>query len=256
MADDADSAPKKMMRPNDLFTASYYGDLKKVKELLHIEPVEDDPPFDEDFDPLAPVDEEAEEAAKDRAARRKANADELARRLAQTGRIVTRLSPVHVKHYGFGVLVTEKNMECAVKFKPSAKSQAVATALHWAVLGREHEIVKYLLEMGADVQAEVPEYGVAAREIAEKNKLRETEKAITEGVELHAAKSSAERAKREAFDNEVARRAKLRDEAQAEVRRKEEEERLAAEAEEAAQRAAEEAEAAEAAAAEAEAAEE
>ena len=243
MADD-EAVVGKMMRPNDLHSAAYYGDIKKLKELLHVEPVEDDPPFDEEFDPLGPVDEEAEEAAKERDARRKANDDEQAKRLAAPNTIVTRLSPVNVKHFGIGMLVSEKDLRCTVQFKPAAKSAAKGTPLHWAVLGKEHEAVEYLLLMGADVNAKVTEIGVTVEDILQRNDLRETRKAVERGVEARRLKVAAMQGVKDGRKAELDRRAKLRQDAQDEVKRKEDEERRAEEAE---ARAADDAAAAEAA---------
>ena len=243
----SDDAPvPKMMRPNDLFTAAYYGDVKKLQELLHVEPVEEDPPLDEEFDPAAPADEEAEEAQRDRDSRRAANEAELKKRLCATGRIVTRLSPVNVQHYGIGMLVSEADMRCTVQFKASKKATAEGTPLHWAVLGREHDAVELLLKAGADPAAKVTELGVTAEDIIAKNDLKETAKAFARGVAARATKVDGEQAVRDTLVKEIARRAQARqDHADEERRKAEEEARLEAEAA-AAEEAAAAAEAAEA----------
>ena len=236
-----------MMRPNDIFTASYYGDIKKVKELLAQEPVEDEPPFDEEFDPLAPVDDEAEAAAKERAEKRREFNAELFRRLSQNGTTVTRLSVVNTTEYGLGTTLTEKGLKVSVQFKPSAADKYAASPLHWAVLGREHDVVRYLVEQGANVDAQSPELDVTVKQIIEANQSWETQRALEQGIELRKAKVDAETAKWSKYQAEVDRRAEARKVAQEEVRKKEEEEKRQQEEEEAAARAAEEAAAAEAA---------
>jgi hypothetical protein len=244
MGDEASGESGKMMRPNDLFTAAFYGDVKKLKELLFIEPVEEDPPMEEEFDPMAAPDEEAEEAARDRDARRKANDDELQKRLSATGRIVTRLSPVNKQFFGIGLLVGERDGKPTIQFKPSKSAAAEGTALHWAVLGCEHEAVEYLLLMGANPAAKVTELDVTVDDILTKNDLRETRKAVERGMAARQAKADAVQGKKDARAAELAKRARARDDAIADQKRKEDEERMAEEAE---ARAAEDAAAAEAA---------
>jgi hypothetical protein len=258
MGDNGDGVGEaKMMRPNDLYSASFFGDIKKVKEILFQEAVDEEPPFDEDFDALAPADEDGDAAAKERAEKRQANAEELAAKLAASGLIVSRLSPVHVTTYGLGIVVTEVDMKCSVKFKASSKSTQAATALHWAVLGREHDIVRYLVELGASTDALTPDLNTSVVAVARENKLLATQQALAEGAEVFAAKREAGRAVTATFQAEVDRRAAARVAAHEEVKRKEEEEaeaeRVAAERVAAAAAAAAAAWAAEATAAAAEA---
>lgn len=222
-----------MMRPNDLCTAAYYGDVKKLKELLTLPAVEEEPPIDPEFDPLAPPDEEAEAAAADRAEARKQNALELKKRLSSANCIVTRLSPVNTQHFGFGVKVREEGESLKLKtaFKPSKKSSFSATPLHWAVLGREHEAVEYLILQGADVDQVVPQLNVTVFDICAANSLLETERRIKEALEAYKTKAVAERKKWDDRAAVLAGRKQKREQALAEQRRKEEEERLEAERE-------------------------
>lgn len=224
-----DGAVSKMMRPNDVCTASFYGDVKKLKELLAVPPVEDEPPLEGEFDPLAPPDEEAEAAAADRAAARANNAATLKRLLSTPNRIVTRLSPVNVKHFGFYMAVEERDTKCAVRFKASQNSDIAAPPLHWAVLGREHDAAEFLISLGADVNQLNATLGISVYDICAANSLLETDKRIRVALEAHEAKAAAAKQKEDGRAAALQKRVEARAAAQEEIRRREEAERLEAE---------------------------
>lgn len=235
-ADDGSSGPK-MMRPNDLCTAAYYGDVEKLKELLTVEAVEEEPPLEAEFDPLAPPDEEGIAAAADRKARREANAKEIAKRLAAPRKLVTRLSPVNVQEYGFFVTAVESGVPqgppfaVAGKFKASRRSEIPAAPLHWAVLGRDHKAIDFLIMQGADVSQPVPELGITVDDIVRSNQSLETERSVRVAQEAYRAKKAKEQEVIDAREKILHERSEMRKHALEEQRRKEEEERLAAERE-------------------------
>jgi hypothetical protein len=235
MADDLDAVAPRMMRPHDLCTAAYYGDVEKLKELLTVEAVEDEPPIDPEFDPLAPADEEAIASAADRAARRAANAAEISKRLSATRRIVTRLSPVNVQEYGIFLTATEAfdestgNFVLVPKVKTSRRSTFEASPLHWAVLGCEHAAITYLVTQGADVDQRVAGLDLTAADIIELNGLLETRKVLAKAIQMHKEIKDKEQAATDERSRVLADRDAQRERAQEEVRRKEEEERLEAE---------------------------
>ena len=242
MADENPEESGKMMRPNDLCTAAYYGDVKKLKELLALPPVDEEPPIDPEFDPLAPPDTDAEEAAAERAAKRKENADELKKRLQTNGPLVTRLSLVNIQKYGFGVAIEETDLKLKVKFKPSKHCEDAASPLHWAVLGKEHEAIEYLVMEGADTNDLTPDLKVSVFDIISKNDLRQTgkvlHKAIRQREELVAAQEKKQTERDAVLNERAAARARAireQQEKEEEERRKEEEEAAAAAAAEAAE---------------------
>lgn len=224
----------KMMRPHDLCSAAYYGDVEKLKELLAVEAVEEEPPLEAEFDPLAPIDEEAVAAAADRAARREANEKEIQKRLSTTRRIVTRLSAVNTQEYGFFLSATELltpdgDFQLRSRYKASRRSTIAAAPLHWAVLGREHAAVEFLVMNGADAEQIIPELGISVRDIIATNELLETDKVLRKTLQLFHDKKETERAAAEARAATLAERERLRQQAHDDIKRKEEEERLEAE---------------------------
>lgn len=243
MADEvAESA--KMMRPNDLCSAAFFGDVEKIKELLAVEPVEEEPPIEAEFDPLAPVDEEAIAAAADRKARRQANEKEIAQRLSTNRRIVTRLSAVNVETYGMFATATEQllgdgTFTIMSRIKTSKRSPFGASPLHWAVLGREHAAIEALILAGADVAAVVPELELTIDDIIRVNELKETAKVVARAIKLRAERHEAEASAAATREAVLADRERQRLQAQEDLRRKEEEERLEAERQAAAEAAGE-----------------
>lgn len=235
MADDADAQAPKMMRPNDMCTAAYYGDVEKLKELLAVEPVEEEPPIEAEFDPLAPVDEEAVASAADRSARRAANATEIAKRLSATRRIVTRLSPVNVQEYGVFITATEvydedtSSFQLVPKVKASRRSTFEGAPLHWAVLGREHAAITFLIMQGANVEQRIAGLDLSIDDLVSMNQLLETRKVIDKSVQAYKEAKDKEQASVDERSRILADREDQRLRAQEEVRRKEEEERLEAE---------------------------
>lgn len=235
MADDLDATAPKMMRPHDMCTAAYYGDVAKLTELLTVEAVEEEPPIEPEFDPLAPADEEGIAAAADRSARRAANAAEISKRLSTTRRMVTRLSPVNVQEYGIFLTATEVYDEATGEFtlvpkvKASKRSTFDAAPLHWAVLGCEHAAITFLIMQGADVTQRIVGLDMSVDEIIRLNGLLETRRVVDKAVEARTAKTNKENALADERNRILADRELQRERAQEEVRRKEEEERLEAE---------------------------
>eukprot|EP00758_Cryptobia_borreli_P007722 Tbor_TRINITY_DN5325_c3_g10::TRINITY_DN5325_c3_g10_i1::g.5036::m.5036 len=192
----------KPMRPNDMCTAAFYNDVKKLQKLLAVDEVEPGPGLPEDFsveEAAAELDaagvelgQEGEEDPEvleeitERAERKRANELRVRGLLTKMDRIVTRLSPVHVKYFGLFVHLDEfmgEEEECdthnenknnnnnkdithslqnssvrtgvvsrrvKAHYKPSPRSDIPATPLMWAVLGRSHDAIEYLISMGAD----------------------------------------------------------------------------------------------------------
>ena len=221
--------PPKMMRSNDLCSAAFYGDVKKLKELLDLPPVEDDPPLEGEFDPMAPEDPEEKAAAADRQKRRNDNAAELSRRINYDDFVVTRLSAVNKRTFGLFVEITEAEEVLSVKYKLSPKSTWKASPLVWAAIGREHEALAYLVMRGADTKRMVPDVGVSVWDILRANKLRETEKVLRKAIASKAEKDAEEEKKRKGREDILLQRQLARQKAIEDQRRKEEEERLEAE---------------------------
>ena len=226
-------AKQGMMRPNDLCSAAFYGDTKKVTELVMagIEPVEEEPPLESEFDPAAPVDEEAAAAAKDRTHRRSVNEKEIAHRISQSNFLFTRQSPVNKAQFGLYIRALERDFCCITQFKPSKKSPFVAPPLHWAVLGREHSVIEQLILLGADVNQKVHELGVTIFDICKANQSLETLKVIERSVEKFSNAQKAKHAAAESRAAVLAERERLRKKAVADAAARELEERLAAERE-------------------------
>jgi hypothetical protein len=219
------TAPAKMMRPNDLCSAAYFGDVKKLKELLTVPVVEEEPPIEAEFDPTVPADPEVEEAAADRAKRRAESEAELKKRLQTDGPLLTRLSVVNVQQFGFGVEVEEDCMTLTTRFKPSKHCGYTASPLHWAVLGREHEAVEYLVSQGADVSALTPDLQVSVFDVIQKNDLKQTGRVLTKAIQARELAVAAEKKKWSDRNAILTQRAEARQRAVEEQKRKEEEER-------------------------------
>lgn len=242
----SDDAPQKAMRPNDMCTASYYDDVAKLKELLTVPEVEDEPPLAEEFDPAEqpnPDDPDAEEGAggrdpqeeeeeRERAEQREKNVETIKGLLAREDVLTTRLSPVNIAKYGLHLFVEEKDYVCTSRFRTSAKSTIAASPLHWAVLGRAHKAVAFLVSKGADSSSKCPVLGATPAEIAEANGSYETLRVLSEAVALREEAVASE------AEAKALRLKTIEDRAAAvkeHYRREAEEERLAAEREAAAE---------------------
>ena len=230
MADD-ETRGKPMMRPSGLCSAAYYGDVKVIKKLLFIEPVEEDPPLDAEFDPSVPADPELAAGSKERAAKRQANEVELLRRVNQPDLITVRKTPVDLKRYGFGLKVRETDdasRMATLQFKPSSKYMHKAPPLHWAVLGKEHAAVALLVENGADIEALTPDYRISVNAIVERNDLKETAYILKTSKLARDVTEAAKTAKVAAFDAELRRRELARVAFAEEEKRKADDEKRAA----------------------------
>ena len=212
-----------MLRPNDLCSAAYYGDVKKIQELLALEPVEDDAPLDPNFDPLAPPDDEAAKVEQDRQAKRDENTAELLRRLSKPGVLCCRKSPVQANKFGVFVRAVEVAGSNFMKqFVPSQKSAIMATPIIWAVLGREHAAITALVMKGANTEVKVETLDVSAEDICHVNHSHETLRVLREAKSEYSgmiAKAQQARTDRLA---ELVRREKLRVEAAAQSKAAEE----------------------------------
>jgi hypothetical protein len=152
------------LRPSDLCSACFFGDIARVKELLFVEPVDEDSPLegDETFDPTAPADDEAEAEAAERQQQRDANEAEQLKKLSEPGTIISRKTPVDVIECGLGIEVLPHPTEGGkvrgifVPSRDTANLKNLATPLMWACLAREHEVVEYLISLGADPEKGVP----------------------------------------------------------------------------------------------------
>lgn len=221
------------LRSNDLCSAAFFGDMARVKELLFVEPVDEDPPLeaDEGFDPLAPADEEQEAENAERQTQRDANEAEVLKKLSEPGVVTSRKTPVDKTVCGLGleVLPAPGSAGTAVRtvFVPRADcAHQKATPLHYAVLAREHEIAAYLVSLGADPNARDATFSVSPLDICKCNRFHETARVLAVAAgRLAEQKESAEKAKGERGEA-LRRRAEARAEAQRKVR--EEEEREAA----------------------------
>ncbi len=218
------------LRPNDLCSAAFFGDMARVKELLFVEPVDDDPPLEpaDAFDPLAPGGDDDDAAAaaeaQERAAQRAANEDEVKRRLTAAGLVVSRRTAVDAVTCGLALEVLPAapapGAPCervAARIVPSADAHALAhaaPALHWACLGREHEIVALLIASGADPDAATPAtFGVSARQLCVLNGFLETARVVAVASAARGKAQLAAQAARDERAAELERRRALRDEA-------------------------------------------
>ena len=228
--DDAES--NQPMRPNDLCTAAYYNDIPKIKELLTVPEVEEEPPLAEDFDPADPVeeDEDAKEAEAERSTQRAANDLHIKTLLSSTNVLVTRLSPVNIKKFGLFLRIEDRSTktEKQVKstFKCSPHSTYAASPLHWAALGRSHEAIEYLILKGADTEQKCPIFNVTPAELCGINHSHETAKVIAKSIQKRDAIKAEADAAKEALGAVIAERAAAVAEHLRKVAEEEEAERL------------------------------
>ena len=222
-----DDSVSKILRPNDLCSAAFYGDVKKLAELLTVPVVEEEPPLDAEFDPSQPADEEAAAALLDRSKQRADNVALLQKRVGTLSTIRTRVSLVNQKDFGFFVALTEvgDSGSCSCKFKSSSKCLTPAAPLHWAVLGREHDAIDFLIQQGADENQKVPGLGVDIFDICSSNDSLQTIKVVKQSV---SKRDSARAAAQDKIDKRNA-LVQQRADARIAFKQKEEDDRLAAE---------------------------
>lgn len=148
------------LRPSDLCSACFFGDIARVKELLFVEPVEEDPPLeaDDQFDPTSPADDEGDAEAAERQALRDQNEADITKKLhKEPSTVISRKTPVDFIESGLGIEIlpatSTKRENVRAIFMPKSDPSSLlnkATPLHWACLAREHEIVAFLISLGAD----------------------------------------------------------------------------------------------------------
>jgi hypothetical protein len=215
------------LRSNDLCSAAFFGDLARVKELLTVEEVEEDPPLepDENFDPLAPADDELEAENAERQKLRDANEAEILKKLSEPGVVTSRRTPVDKTVCGLGLEVLPVAGGGSVRsvFVPRADcAQNKATPLHFAVLAREHEIVAFLISQGADPHARDPTFAVSPLDICKTNRLHETARVVGVASELLTDKKSEAQSAKDARAATLQRRAEARGDAQRKLKEEEE----------------------------------
>ena len=146
------------LKYRDLCTAAYFGDIKMVKKLLGDgdEEVAEGEGEEVDFD--------AQEAKE----------ENRVEEVNVLGTLKTFSNAVRYEEFGFGfdIFETEDSGIYVHRFKCSRKSSEIsATPLHWAVLGSEPEMVKYLLRKGAKTRTTAGSFNATPRDIAVANDL-------------------------------------------------------------------------------------
>ncbi|KAF8291585.1 hypothetical protein TcYC6_0124260 [Trypanosoma cruzi] len=149
------------MRPRDLCTAAFYDDVQRIQQLIRAALSGEEEEEEEEIVDNADeedVDEEEQLSIRrlERAQKRRATVASLLGkpgllRVVETG-----------EEYGFMFRVeetydSEGARRLKPKFKLTRKSRYPAMPLHWAVLGRSHRAVEFLVKNGVDVQLEVPD---------------------------------------------------------------------------------------------------
>ncbi|EKF32591.1 hypothetical protein MOQ_003556 [Trypanosoma cruzi marinkellei] len=179
------------MRPRDFCTAAFYDDVQRIQQLIRAAlSGEDEEEEEEEIVDNADeedVDEEEQVSIRrlERAQKRRATIASLLGkpgllRVVETG-----------EEYGFMFRVEEtydNEGGCCLKpkFKLTRKSRYPAMPLHWAVLGRSHGAVEFLVKNGVDVQLEVPDLpGVTAAFICACNNSFETARRLEKAIQGH-----------------------------------------------------------------------
>lgn len=221
------------LRPNDLCSAAFFGDFARVKELLFVEPVDEDPPLepDESFDPMQPADDEAEAENAERQAQRDANRAEVLKKLAEPGLLTSRKTAVDVTVCGLGVEVLPTpggGVRSVFVPREDCAPANKASPLHWAVLAREHDVVAFLIAQGADPNARDATFAVSPLDVCKCNRLHETARVVAVAAEAAAEKQEAEAAAKAARKAVLERRAAAREEAHRKAREEEDRDAAAA----------------------------
>lgn len=190
--------------------------------------------------------------------RRKLRRRAIALKVNVSGLIKTGLTPVDMHSYGVMFrsvqTINEKcsiadNMFTAnapgshpltVHWKPSKRSQFPAYPVHWAVMGRSHESLRFLVLNGANTDVMAGESsplfpkGLTAAQVAESNGLYDTLEVLRTAVEEHTKKVQREEEEKQLIESQleqikaIKERRKMEREQRAADRRAEEEEEAAA----------------------------
>nr|CCC94118.1 conserved hypothetical protein [Trypanosoma congolense IL3000] len=213
-----------MLRPRDLCTAAYYDDVERMKQLVysHIQEEEEE------------VSEGSEEGTEEDVDMDMINSLREMRRVEKhrekVAQLLQSVGPLQVEEtkeqYGFSFRATETASDNSLKieFKLSKKSKYPAAPLHWAVLGRSHEAVRYLVKRGVDVQQQVPDFpDVTANKICVCNKSYETARVLEESTKLFRHRAKERKGREEALVKAIEDDKREREEQAARLREEEEE---------------------------------
>lgn len=96
----------------------------------------------------------------------------------------------------------EEDVALTVHWKPSKRSTHMAYPLHWAVMGRSHRAIRYLVQHGAD-----PELGVLAdlrpRDVAVSNGLHETLHVLEKSISAYKEALQKEEEEKQKIESEL-----------------------------------------------------
>ncbi|KEG14001.1 hypothetical protein DQ04_00671040 [Trypanosoma grayi] len=174
------------MRARDLCTAAFYDDVQRLRQLVRAALPEDEE--EEEEEQVAGDEEEEEEEeqiALNNLGRRRRRREAVAALLG--GANLLRVVETG-EEYGFLFRVEELRNDGRLQpqFKVSRRSRYPAAPLHWAVLGRSHHAVEFLVTRGVDVLQEVPDFpSVTAAAICQCNNSLETARRLEKAVEVH-----------------------------------------------------------------------
>lgn len=195
------------MRPRDLCTAAYYDDVQRMKQLvsafLRDEEAEEEASeaYEEKLD-----DEEDDNVGEMTGLLKQMDLQKKHRQ--KVAKLLETTGTLHVietkENFGFTFRCVEDCGACTLRpqFKPSKRSSYPAAPLHWAVLGRSHDAVKFLIRSGVDIKQEVPDFpNVTAALICECNKSMETARVMARATEASVKKANEKEEKRESLVN-------------------------------------------------------
>ncbi|KAH9578166.1 hypothetical protein LSM04_006705 [Trypanosoma melophagium] len=186
------------MRSRDICTAAFYDDVERIKQIVHASIQGGDEEEEEEQDLAAEDEDEMEE---ERLFLRRL--EKLEKRREMIAALLTTPGLLHTletgEQYGFLFRVEEREKVGGLQqqFKVSRRSQYMAAPLHWAVLGRSHHAVEFLIKSGVDVLQEVPEFPkVTADFICQCNKSFETARILEKVVAVRQQRLQNEEKKR------------------------------------------------------------
>ncbi|ORC90446.1 uncharacterized protein TM35_000082440 [Trypanosoma theileri] len=188
-----------LMRSRDICTAAYYDDVERIKQIVHASIQGGDEEEEEEQDLGAESDEEEMEEERDflrRLEKLEKRREMIAALLSTTGLLKTLETG---EQYGFLFRVEEQEKDGSLQphFKVSRRSQYAAAPLHWAVLGRSHHAVEYLVRNGVDILQEVPGFPkVTADFICQSNRSLETARQLEKAVEVRQQRLQNEKKKK------------------------------------------------------------
>ncbi|RNF03587.1 hypothetical protein TraAM80_05747 [Trypanosoma rangeli] len=176
------------MRSRDLCSAAFYDDVQRMKQLIRASLLSED----EEDEETAIYNDEDEEVEEEQLSIHRL--ERIRKRRAAVASLLGKPGLLRVIETGeeFGFMfrvveVCENDGGCGLKtqFKLTRRSRYPAMPLHWAVIGRSHRAVEFLVSSGVDVDQEVCDFPkVTAAVICACNESFETARRLEKAVEV------------------------------------------------------------------------